>query len=58
MVDAMVSNTIGSNTVWVQVPFPAPLKNLVELLFNLLININSRNGIDFLLHEKKEMIYW
>ncbi len=24
MVDAMVSNTIGSDTVWVQVPSPAP----------------------------------
>ena len=32
----------------------APLKNLVELWFNLLININSRNGIDFLLCERKE----
>ena len=31
----------------VQVPLPAPLKNQVELWFNLLININSRNGIDF-----------
>ena len=37
----------------VQVPLPAPLKNLVELWFNLLININSRNGIDFLLYEKE-----
>lgn len=25
----------------------APLKNLVELRFNLLIKINSKNGIDF-----------
>ena len=31
----------------------APLKNLVELWFNLLININSRNGIDFLLCKRK-----
>ncbi len=37
----------------VQVPLPAPLKNLVELWFNLLIKINSRNGIDFLLYEKE-----
>ena len=34
----------------------ALLKNLVELRFNLLININSRNGIDFLLCVKKGMI--
>ena len=31
----------------------APLKNPVELWFNLLININSRNGIDFLLCKRK-----
>lgn len=37
----------------VQVPLPAPLKNLVEFWFNLIININSRNGIDFLLYEKE-----
>ena len=38
----------------VQVPSSAPLKNLVELMFNLLININSRNGIDFLLCKKMD----
>ncbi len=32
----------------------APLKNPVELWFNLLININSRNGIDFLLCKKRD----
>ena len=40
--------------VQVQLLLPAPLKNLVELWFNLLININSRNGIDFLLCKRKE----
>ena len=38
----------------VQVPSPAPLKNLVELWFKLLININSRNRIDFLLYKKDD----
>ena len=33
----------------VQVPLPAPEKNLLELFkaLGLMININSRNGIDF-----------
>ena len=49
---------LGSSglSVGVQVPSPAPLKNLVELRFNFLININSRNGIDFLLCKRKELI--
>ena len=46
MADALDLGSSGLS-MGVQVPSPAPLKNLVELWFNLLININSRNGIDF-----------
>ena len=52
LADALDLGSSGSS-VGVQVPSPAPLKNPVELWFNLLININSRNGIDFLLYEKE-----
>lgn len=47
MVDVSDSKSDGGDTVWVQVPPQAPLMNLVEFCFNLLININSRNRIDF-----------
>lgn len=30
MVDAQVSGTCGGNTIWVQVPFSAPYKELNE----------------------------
>ena len=53
LVDAADSKSAGSNTLRVRFPFLAPLKKLVELWFNLLININSRNGIDFLLCKRK-----
>ncbi len=56
MVDAVDSKSTVGNYVWVQVPSHAPLKNLVELWFNLLININSRNGIDFLFVKKRGII--
>ena len=52
LADALDLGSSGSS-VGVQVPSPAPLKNPVELWFNLLININSRNGIDFLLCKRK-----
>ena len=46
---------LGSSVLDVQVQLLllAPLKNLVGLWFNLLININSRKWIDFLLCKRK-----
>ena len=53
MVDVPDSKSGGGDTVWVQVPPQAPLKNLIEFWFNLLIDINSRNGIDFFCVKKR-----
>ena len=52
MVDVSDSKSDGGDTVWVQVPPQAPLKNTIELWFKLLININSKNGIDFFVIKK------
>lgn len=35
MADATDSKSVGRNTVWVQVPYPAPIKNLQG--FNILV---------------------